>query len=285
MGYIKMGHTFEILVRSYEVIDPIITEPAVHNEISFREYGDITLSLNGEAWDRETGLVNVCSMSGDDSLRISSISNGSYEDLLKQSGNSESFPLVSEVTLFASSDPREFDVYLAKALEVSEFINSQNMDYIMLCGFGCPGQNSNSAAHTIAEAMGLKYPPEAENLWAPGHDRVLLPTQWRSVFDGSHSDSSLYSYIQDAITRLTRHAVSLEVKNDPNPYADQQVFSFHRGGEDRFDPANIKSAGEYFDLNAPYSFRPHLEPNPYTITYDDSSSQPSPYTTVIVVEP
>ena len=88
------------------------------------------------------------------------------------------FVKANEVEIF-SGDVKPYLQKMAMAVEALHFINAQNLNYR-------PedenGDSPNSVAHTLVSAMGLEFPAEASQFWAPGHERIILPRTWRSAY-------------------------------------------------------------------------------------------------------
>lgn len=74
---------------------------------------------------------------------------------------------------------KEYLRKMTMAVEALQFINAQNLNYRPE---DKNGDTPNSIAHTLIEAMGLTFPEEASHFWAPGHERILLPKNWRSQY-------------------------------------------------------------------------------------------------------
>lgn len=68
---------------------------------------------------------------------------------------------------------------MAMAVEALHFINAQNLNYRPE---DVNGDSPNSIAHTLVTAMELPFPAETMHFWAPGHERIILPRNWRSVY-------------------------------------------------------------------------------------------------------
>jgi hypothetical protein len=77
-------------------------------------------------------------------------------------------------------DVKSYLLKMAQAVEALEFINDQNLNYYPE---DAKSDSPNSIAHTLIKAMGLEFPEEATHFWAPGHDNIILPTNWRSKYD------------------------------------------------------------------------------------------------------
>ena len=88
------------------------------------------------------------------------------------------FTKVCESEIFSGS----VEAYLQKmamAIEALHFINAQNLNYQPE---DLNGDSPNSIAHTLVSAMNLDFPAEATHFWAPGHERIILPRNWRSAY-------------------------------------------------------------------------------------------------------
>ena len=90
----------------------------------------------------------------------------------------EHFINVIETEIFRG-DVKEYLRKMAMAVEALHFINAQNLNYRPE---DTNGDSPNSIAHTLVEAMGLEFPKEASHFWAPGHERIILPKNWRSQY-------------------------------------------------------------------------------------------------------
>lgn len=166
--------TFRITLKSYSVIDTPVTDPAVHNELTFYwPDGEVFQTINGHPFDRTTGEIDL-GLGENKTLRVIQDSEKDYEAL---SGEAP----ISEMTLWEGGIVEFYDKVF-RSREAASYINTQKLDYIMFDAFRA-GQNSNSVAYSVARYAGLDYPPEAEALWAPGHGRYLLPEGFVSFFD------------------------------------------------------------------------------------------------------
>lgn len=92
------------------------------------------------------------------------------------------FNKVNEVEIFKGTG-EEYLRKLLCAADALKFINDQNLNYNVEDE---NGDSPNSVAHTLLTAMGLEFPEEASNFWAPGLERVILPLNWRSAYATTH---------------------------------------------------------------------------------------------------
>lgn len=247
---------FAIRVRSYEVFNGPGLGSAVHNEIIFENNGQVVASFNGNPWKRETGQMNYPGVGDNNTLRVNVMPGQTIADVTAPG----KFPVLGTQTLYAGNDPARFAEMLGRATEAATFINAQNLDYIMVDPLRV-GQNSNSVAHTLTEAMGLRYPPETENLWAPGHGRNLLPTNFRSVFDDIKNkpdwltDPATQVYITAMGTRLDElgsESVGAQVLRDPkHPNAAPPT------GAPNERPQNVPT---FFNPDAPVAWPEFIPP-------------------------
>ena len=90
----------------------------------------------------------------------------------------EHFNVVNEAEVFRGP-VSEYLQKMAMACEALHFINAQNLNYLPE---DQNGESPNSIAHTLLTAMGLEFPEETAAFWAPGHERVILPKNWRSNY-------------------------------------------------------------------------------------------------------
>lgn len=90
----------------------------------------------------------------------------------------EHFNVVHEIEVF-KGPVKEYLRKMAMAVEALHFINAQNLNYRPE---DQNGDSPNSIAHTLIKAMGLDFPDEAAAFWAPGHERIILPRNWRSNY-------------------------------------------------------------------------------------------------------
>ena len=91
----------------------------------------------------------------------------------------EHFNIVHEAELFRGP-VKEYLRKMAMAVEALHFINAQNLNYIP---DDVNGDSPNSIAHTLVKAMKLDFPEETAAFWAPGHERIILPRNWRSNYE------------------------------------------------------------------------------------------------------
>lgn len=87
----------------------------------------------------------------------------------------EHFNIVSDVQIF-KGPVKEYLHKMAMAVEALHFINAQNLNYRPE---DQNGDSPNSIAHTLVKAMDLEFPAETTAFWAPGHERIILPKNWR----------------------------------------------------------------------------------------------------------
>lgn len=90
----------------------------------------------------------------------------------------EHFTKVSEAEIFRG-DVKIYLQKMAMAVEALHFINAQNLNYRPE---DTNGDSPNSIAHTLVAAMDLNFPAETAQFWAPGHERIILPKNWRSAY-------------------------------------------------------------------------------------------------------
>jgi hypothetical protein len=271
-----------ISVRSYELLDPRITDPVVHEEIVFSKGGEVVFAFNGDGRDREEGIVQFPAKSGETTLRAR-ITEMSLEKICEINGTSDQLPLLREDVLLRTTDTDQVALCLARAAEAAEFINSQDLDYVMIGDPFHTSQNSNSVAHTLATAMGLDYSPEGNGVWAPGHDRILLPSDWKSSFDANTSLDQMAEYFDEAIVCLGELGVQTQIKveaqdRDPNE-------SYKVTGESFFDRDNPKpysvglqtqSEEDSGPADAPVSENDASQTKEFDVASTASVSSPSP---------
>jgi len=195
---------WEIGIVSHEV-----ALGAVHHEIVFLlPNGKMFMGMNGQAFDRETGESDNFTIQPNKSLRVSAsvykATDGEYTTATLMRGSGE-----------------EVLQKLGQAVEAAHFINESNLTYVPVDPITC-SQNSNSVATSILHAMGLEYPPEIEELWAPGECRDLLPEHWESHYDYT-TDRHLY-HLKEAVEALGKKAIAEDVINDPP--ADPNVYPY-----------------------------------------------------------
>ena len=193
-----------------------------HNYISIRDHtGQELLAIHGFAVDREIGDI-VASGGESDTLRAFMLPHKFSKKLM------ESFPVEAEKEIWRGSNV-EGNQKLLSGLDAMVFFNKQNLVYHKV-GLEA-GQNSNSIAHSIVKAMGLEFPTEIANLWAPGHDRILLPENWTSYYARGLLDPK---QAEQAYAGLLTHELDFgnilkQVKQDPVPEDPDGKF---------FDPKN-----------------------------------------------
>lgn len=221
---------YEIVLNSYEVKDFGLKDGnPVHHEIAVKLDGQPVMALNGNPHARETGEMKQISLHGRDTLRVS-VTDRTYEDL-------SAMDKVSEISLYKTHDPHDAAEKIVRGMEAADYINQNNVDYVIM-DLEQPGQNSNSAARTIVHGMGLDYPEEAKELWAPGDERILLPENHQSRLD--HRDVQPTD-ISDLHDRLEVEQVKADVKADPNPY--ENISPTRRMGRD----IHREKTGQYFN--------------------------------------
>lgn len=88
------------------------------------------------------------------------------------------FTKVRETEIFRG-DVKAYLQKMAMAVEALQFINAQNLNYRPE---DTTGDSPNSIAHTLVSAMGLEFPADTAQFWAPGHERIILPRNWRSAY-------------------------------------------------------------------------------------------------------
>lgn len=91
-----------------------------------------------------------------------------------------------EHQLFCGS-AREYLQKMAMAVEVLHFVNAQNLNYRPEWS---TSDSPNSIATTLVRGMGLTYPHVLDSHYTPGHDRLILPRNWRSSYTSESIDLS-----------------------------------------------------------------------------------------------
>jgi hypothetical protein len=205
---------YQVEIRSYQSANIPLIGRAVHNEVVFSVNGQPLFAFNGDAYNRRSGELTNFSTSGEDTLRVRVLEGVALQDIAPD------YPLVSQ-TVAANLSKEDFVRGLAQAVEASEFINSQNLNYIIvgapiLRGHHFEAQNSNSAANTIMTAMGIPMPVEVRSQWAPGQDRLLLPEGWKPRTD-SMTHEERVAFLKERLGKLEENTVGAQVRNDPNP--------------------------------------------------------------------
>lgn len=136
-----------------------------YNYISFRDHtGETKVQMKGLAVDRKNSDIRALRgvMSPPDVNRVPQ----------------EHFTIVNEVEIFRGP-VKEYLRKMAMAVEALHFINAQNLNYRPE---DTNGDSPNSIAHTLVKAMQLEFPEETTAFWAPGHERIILPRNWRSNY-------------------------------------------------------------------------------------------------------
>lgn len=215
----KSDNKFEIAIRSYQVADVPLAGRAVHNEVVFMTNGQPLFAFNGDAYNRQTGALTERSTSGEDSLRVRVLQGITLEQIAPD------YPLVGH-RVVANPGKEEFVRQLSRAVEAAEFINSQNLNYIIVgapivSGHHFDAQNSNSVASTIMTATGTPVPADVRSQWAPGQDRVMLPQGWKPTTESMTHEQRL-AYLNERIPRLEEAQVGAQVQRDPNPNEPEQ---------------------------------------------------------------
>lgn len=235
-----MSDTYQIAIRSYQAANVPLAGTAVHNEVVFMRNNEPLFAFNGDAYDRETGALRERSTSGEDTLRVRVFQGTTLADYA-----GEDYPLRSQTTV-AEVSQEDFVRQLARATEAAHFINSQNLNYIivgapLVSGHLFDAQNSNSAANTLLTAAGLSVPANVRDQWAPGQNRVLLPENWKPQTDAMTHEQRI-AYLNQNLPRLEESEVGAQAARDPNPNKPElhkpedfprppsQIFFDPRGG-------------------------------------------------------
>ncbi|MEM7651338.1 MAG: hypothetical protein AAF204_04565 [Pseudomonadota bacterium] len=136
-----------------------------YNYISFRDHtGETKVQMKGLAIDRTNSDVRA----------LRGVMAPADENRVPQ----EHFTIVNEVEIFRGP-VKEYLRKMAMAVEALHFINAQNLNYRPE---DTNGDSPNSIAHTLVKAMELDFPEETTAFWAPGHERIILPKNWRSNY-------------------------------------------------------------------------------------------------------
>lgn len=136
-----------------------------YNYISFRDHtGETKVQMKGLAIERNNSDVRALRgvMAPPDKNRLPQ----------------DHFTIVNEVEIFRGTT-KEYLRKMAMAVEALHFINAQNLNYRPE---DQNGDSPNSIAHTLVHAMQLDFPEETSAFWAPGHERIILPRNWRSNY-------------------------------------------------------------------------------------------------------
>ncbi len=193
-----------ITLRSYD-IDKF---GAHHNAVSVYFGEEEAFTIHGMAVNREKGGVEAVG-DNDDTLRALIIP-GNRNDLFDM-------PINGEHTIFEGTAEEAAPIMLA-AFDAVKYINDQNLNYDPFEVFGT-SQNSNSVAHTIVEAMEQKFPEESEKYWAPGHDRILLPEDWKSIYlmESTSDEIKTQALQRPALEKIDPIHVLQQAMDDPIP--------------------------------------------------------------------
>ncbi|MCB1720603.1 MAG: hypothetical protein H6860_06475 [Rhodospirillales bacterium] len=137
----------------------------VHNYIIFRDHsGEDKVMMSGLAIERNESDVRA----------LRGVMAPPNEGGLPQGH----FTIVKESEVWCGP-VKEYLRKMAMAVEALHFINAQNLNYRPE---DQNGDSPNSIAHTLVKAMGLEFPEETSAFWAPGHERIILPKNWRSNY-------------------------------------------------------------------------------------------------------
>lgn len=214
---------FTISILSEDI--PYIPE-AVHNAILIRKNGEPFALFNGQAHSRETGEPINFTDDSTNTLRVRVL------DAKERLEQYEEHEINTTETVLWEGPEAEGNLMIANMAEAALYMNSQNLPYVLVDPFSM-GQNSNSVARTLVEAAGLEYPYEVELMWAPGDQRVLLPSDWDTEFSQrgrafSFDVSDLYGelYVQTQFERI---------KSDP-PRTDMDAQSLYFNPDKPFNP-------------------------------------------------
>ncbi len=169
LAKIDMKGPWSIKVASLDLFHPWLSQPIVHNYIQVADSkGQIVVELQGLGTNRKTGSARGLGDS-QDCLRARALLGKTFFD--RVAGSERIF----------SGSPQQVMEKIIRAYDAMNFINAQNLNYDRYELFEeAGGQNSNSVAHTLVVAMGLKFPEKTLSYWVPGHERILLPENWRS---------------------------------------------------------------------------------------------------------
>lgn len=208
-----MEDKFKITLRTYEVTDLPLVGKAGHNEIVFSVGDKDLVALNGDAYNRESGNLVFFSTSPDGTLRVRG--GPSLKDYA-----TDEFPLVKETTVFEGSK-EEMIAMMAKAIEAAEFINKQNIDYLIVgapvgSGVHFDAQNSNSVANTLLGAMGINNPSGQFDIWLPGKDRVLLASDYKFKTE-SMTHEERVQFIQSRLENFSEENVGAQIRKEQEP--------------------------------------------------------------------
>jgi hypothetical protein len=208
----KKDDDAEILV-STSGFSSIAGAPASHSTIYFT-IGNTVYALGGFPFEAATGARISATATGD--FRIKAVVSGYQNEASSKADGSpdatgeapsgqgskdqSGFTNPQNHVIFRGSKADVME-RLAKALEAAEYINMKDMEYASI-GVIVPGQNCNSVTNSLVSAMGLKHglpdtpwlgvaarvvgltEESADTRIADGKDRNLMPTDWRSRFDG-----------------------------------------------------------------------------------------------------
>lgn len=192
----------EGLYNLVDTVNPIIA----HHEIVFVNPDGQEICLNGEAWNRRTAETNITAFFEESTLRASVTNTG-----MKHSG----MELIAQGVAWEGSVEEWEKMYINSA-EIVSFINEQNLDYHPF-GIISEGQNSNSVVSTVLEGLKLNYPPEIQDINAPGSDRILLPSEplilQKSDSQGWNTES-LRNYAEILVLSMDKEMVRDQVRQD-----------------------------------------------------------------------
>lgn len=190
---------YELRLNSYKIAGAFGLA-AVHNEVAiYDDKGKFISAFNGEAFDTKTGHGATFATGPTASLRVFY-----SEEPFKSPEKNE---LHHSIVI---ADNLSYDDILKKtnqAAAAGMHINDSKIEYVIFGGINHAAQNSNSVATSILRAMGYDYPKnELPNTWAPGSERDLLPTNWKSDTDEITAAENLH--------KLPPLQVAIQVKND-----------------------------------------------------------------------
>ena len=111
--------------------------------------------------------------------------------------------------------------YYLIALDAAHFINQQNLRYQL--GIFEKGQNSNSVADSLLQALGFNMPERHNIFIIPGHGRLLLPKGWKSFYADWTPPSDDLALLKNYVEQIVIYA---HIENYGTSPAPERPFYF-----------------------------------------------------------
>jgi hypothetical protein len=212
--------------------------------------GEIVDEYHGFPWARGQGSLNLGSMSGVDTLRVS--------DEAREGGQGGGAYVHSDLdTVVWEGNEGQAFLLRTRTAEAAALMNKENMDYRF------QDQNCLSVMNTLLYAMGEnildEYKDNKPSLLSPGSSRILLPKGWRSTLDQFFDFADLSFSDWKSFNTEVPNGDFLKAFKDPD-VADRldAVFDHNPELREKFSE-EIGRLGEAFETIEPYSVQNSVE--------------------------